>query len=504
MSSSKIPSLTHCVVGLLAGVSFVPSAMAGINPDATLFTSYRVDYATTTYSVCGSIPAGLSGCFGGSLIGPFGQIGAMMEGVPTVNSSTSTSTRRLYIVDQSVGGNGSTKVNLNIYKLTIVVDSSSAHTSLDLLRTVALPQLVGGQTAHTYMAANADYVYVGTDQGATAMRVARTTFAKSAITLSVPSLNVSSITVDGYGFVNVGFGGLAGGSGVRQFDPSGTDMGERSGSYFKLGMSQGLSTSDVKPGPLAAAPFVVKYVPNALAVPSNSKPDAGLSIDYAFDPAFTMLNYVVCGSVAGSSGCYANGTIDTFGHIGAVVSSSSTRVNGQTVRRNLYVVDQAVGGGASTSVALDSYQITEQVVAPNVIGSVKKLATIPLPLVGGAQAKSWIVGNQVELGVGTNQNTFSEMVSKASLYSYPINPSGTLKVSLVTTSNRGDIAFDSGGISGGGAFEMFDPKGNLEFYGGGQQFDLGTEVALSIADLQVVAASASAPTQIHVASTRSK
>src|SRR5436305_14200307 len=60
----------------------VPAAPAAVI-DATLYTRYSTDIAHTTvnWNVCGSLP-GSSGCYGSGSLGPFGRVGALMEGEP--------------------------------------------------------------------------------------------------------------------------------------------------------------------------------------------------------------------------------------------------------------------------------------------------------------------------------------------------------------------------------------------------------------------------------------
>src|SRR5947208_10080798 len=64
-------------------------------PYTTLFRSrYNTDVAHTTvnWNVCGSLP-GSSGCYGSGSLGPFGRVGALMEGEPKTNRKDRKSTR---------------------------------------------------------------------------------------------------------------------------------------------------------------------------------------------------------------------------------------------------------------------------------------------------------------------------------------------------------------------------------------------------------------------------
>ena len=337
------------------------------NPDAGLYGSFDFDDAfdTAYLSVCGSVP-GSDGCYGSATLSGFGRIGAMMESSAVVTANLGTVSREIFVVDQAVGGGTSTAMSLSVYRLTIVVNAPEAACTLVLLKTIPLPN-TGGLNAHTYMAANAHYLFIGTDQDPYAVRVNAVSYVVSKAPGPTPPTKVSSITADDYGYVDVTFGSLGGSGAVRAYDSAGTDLGLTSGEAFKLGSGQGLSTTDVLATQVADVPAIVRYHPSANDVAAtNPNPDAGLSIDYGFDPTFRTVTWKLCGSVPGSSGCYGNGTIGTFGHIGAMVQGlvSIDKTN-DIVRRDLYIFDQAVGGGSSTTVGLYVYRMTETIAAPN-------------------------------------------------------------------------------------------------------------------------------------------
>ena len=67
--------------------------------DSTLFTTYNLGGNNTniSWSVCGSLP-GTSGCYGGGSLGPFGRIGAMIEGNPRQNLKAGTVTRYILML----------------------------------------------------------------------------------------------------------------------------------------------------------------------------------------------------------------------------------------------------------------------------------------------------------------------------------------------------------------------------------------------------------------------
>ena len=81
-------------------------AASGSPIDATLFTTYTIDTAHTDVSfiVCGSTQ-NTSGCYASGNLGPFGKVGALMEGNPKTDLSTNTVTRAIYVLDFASGSN---------------------------------------------------------------------------------------------------------------------------------------------------------------------------------------------------------------------------------------------------------------------------------------------------------------------------------------------------------------------------------------------------------------
>src|SRR5437660_7847221 len=81
-------------------------------------------------------------------------------------------------------------------------------------------------------------------------------------------------------------------------------------------------------------------VPAAPAAPI----DATLYTKYNTDPAHTTVNWNVCGSLPGSSGCYGCRSVGHVGRVHAFIDGDSkTNRNAQTVTRAIYVLDTASG-----------------------------------------------------------------------------------------------------------------------------------------------------------------
>lgn len=197
--------------------------------DSTLFTTYTLGSNNTSvyWLVCGSTTES-DGCYGDGTMGPFGKVGALLEGSPSYDDTTSTVTRAIYVVDVASGKN-SADVDLYVYKKTDVISSTNDNVSVLLKDTITLP-LKGGINALTFMAANSDYVFIGTNRTAYAVLVAKKGFAITQTPGFSPPLNVSAITADPYGFVTVTSGSfVTGATGFYTYPPNSTTYTEDGG-----------------------------------------------------------------------------------------------------------------------------------------------------------------------------------------------------------------------------------------------------------------------------------
>jgi hypothetical protein len=208
-------------------------------PDSTLFTTYNYsnDFSQISWIVCGSVGTG-TGCYAFGELGPFVKTGALLEGNPIVSGDVVT--RSIYVVDQATGTNG-TGVTLYVYKKVDTISGGTDNVSVTLSRTVNL-QLTGGLTAHTYMAANRGFLFVGTDQGTQAVELPKTTLKQTKI--SVTSLNISAITANSYGFVTVMQGNqVTGPSSFGVYNPAGFLVEDGGGAPFMLNTTNAVLTA---------------------------------------------------------------------------------------------------------------------------------------------------------------------------------------------------------------------------------------------------------------------
>jgi|SRR5579862_130517 len=229
---------TFQALALTLSCALSPFATAATPPDATLFTGYTLftDYSGVSFFVCGSVP-GSDGCYGSGTLGPFKHIGALLEGGPrTVGNVVS---RNIYVVDVA-GGTSGTDVVLYRYLMSNTVTPPYDAVAYKLLKQITLP-LTGGAKSRCSMAANANYLFIGTDQSPSAVRVTKNGLAM--VTVGGSSSTVASITTDANGFVIVNGGGS-----FVVFGPNGEPEEDGGGDWFTVPTNQGISTQDVPAG----------------------------------------------------------------------------------------------------------------------------------------------------------------------------------------------------------------------------------------------------------------
>lgn len=220
------------ILGVLAASTAFPMVAAATPPDSTLFTTYRVatDLKSASWLVCGS-KGQSEGCYDSGSIGPFGQIGAMLESAPVTSGNTVS--RKVYVLDIA-RGNNSEDVSLFVYIKKDVLTESDDTVSVKLDKIVALP-LVGGKTVTGMMAANSLYLYIGTNQSYQAVSVDKNLWTVTGVGGFEPAIPVAAITANSYGFVTVTFGAPGGEfSGFYTFGPTGALQEDGGGAEFTL------------------------------------------------------------------------------------------------------------------------------------------------------------------------------------------------------------------------------------------------------------------------------
>jgi len=210
--------------------------------DATLYTRYNTDPNETivNWNVCGSLP-GSSGCYGSGTLGPFGRIGGVMEGEPKTDLHANTVTRAIYVLDSASGPNQN-EVVLYVYTKVDTITTDSDTVTVTLSQTISLP-LVGGTSPMTpQMAANKQFLFIGTDQSPQAVVLDKRTFSVTQLGGFSPPINVFGIFANQYGYVTLTFGPFRGGSSNKFIvaGPDGSDKEDGDGTQVMLDTVMGL------------------------------------------------------------------------------------------------------------------------------------------------------------------------------------------------------------------------------------------------------------------------
>lgn len=231
--------LSRWFLGTMVTLAFVIGAVPvhGANLDSTLFTTYTMDAARTNLNwvVCGSLP-GTSGCYGAGSVGPFGKIGATIEGYPAQNLTRGTVTRYIYVLDENYAA-GLNGVALYVYKKVDTIAGGSDAVTVTLFKTVILP-LTGGSSTVSSMAANQKFLYLGTNQDGFAVQIKKNTFAISQYAEISGAATVEAITADHYGFITTTWITSSGSAGFNVIDPNGLVQEGGGGSQFMLNTVQ--------------------------------------------------------------------------------------------------------------------------------------------------------------------------------------------------------------------------------------------------------------------------
>lgn len=220
------------------------------------------------------------------------------------------------------------------------------------------------------------------------------------------------------------------------------------------------------------------------ALPAHAALDSTLFTNYTLNPGGKSVEWVVCGSLPGSSGCYGSGSLGTFGKIGAMLEgSASTNLTKGTVTRYIFVLDVAAGTKGN-EVVLNIFKKVDTISGSFDTVTVTAFKTVTLPLTGGSSTTASMAGNQRFLYVGTNQDQLAVQVKKSNFAITQFGAvSGPLTVSSITANQYGFVTVSWGPSSGPSGFETLDPFGNPIEDGGGAPFTLNTTQATLASDL---------------------
>jgi len=439
-------------------------------PDIGLFTTYSLGAGSQSVNwlVCGSTQQ-TEGCYDLGSIGKFGQVTAMLEGAARVNAATGTVKREIYVCDVAAGTG--TGVTLYDYTKTDVVSATDDAATVVLNKAIPLT-LVGGANAACQMAANPADVYVEVNGGFA-------TIAKSGDTVvgSTPGVGVISVTADGPGYVDIDYNGSFYGVG-----PDGGGEEDGGGDYFKVGPVVGTNLNNV---PMFYGSFPanqMKVVPKrrsiAPATATSAPIDANLYTDYSVFSAGSI-SFLVCGATEEDEGCFGGGGFGPFNHQGAIIEGGRAYSGGGgTVTRHVYVCDDAAGS-SGTGVTLYDYKRVDVITSSYDTTTVTLAKTVPLPLVGGANANCAMAGDGAYLYVGTqNSSTAVKMVKGGDAFTAIPGLAPGLSFATATADNYGFAATTFGSMNGSSDANDFGPTGSTVQSNGGAYFLLNTANAV--------------------------
>ncbi len=235
---NKLLLAASIIVLVLTTTVWVSAQTTSGPPDATLFTTYNINatHTSVNWLVCGSTQQS-SGCYASGSLGPFGKVGALLEGNQSSNLTTNTVTRVIYVLDIATGSNLN-GVTFYVYKKIDTITSTYDTVSVTLSKTVSLP-LIGGSSALSSMAANNKYL-----QSPNGLEVQKVTFAITQIGGFSPPINVAAITADKYGYVTLTLGSFNGGeNGFVVIGRDGFGREDGGGAQFMLNTVQAVLPS---------------------------------------------------------------------------------------------------------------------------------------------------------------------------------------------------------------------------------------------------------------------
>jgi hypothetical protein len=480
--------------GQEGGVPAAPAAPI----DATLYTRYHTDADQTIidWNVCGSLP-GSSGCYGSGTLGPFGRVGALMEGEPKTDRIANTVTRAIYLLDYASGPNQN-EVVLNVYTKVDTITSDSDTVTITLSQTISLPLVggVGGGPNQTSMAANKQFLFIGTSRSPEAVQINKSTFSVTQLGVS-PPINIFSITANDYGYATLSFGSFeSSDTAFIVVGPDGSAVEDGDGSQFMLNTDQAIRVTAARagiqrpahagiPNLLRVRPFRFRHDQQARVPAAPAAPiDATLYTRYnILDRDHTTIGWNVCGSLPGSSGCYGSGTLGPFGMVGAMLEGEpKTDRVANTVTRAIYVLDHASGPNQN-EVVLYIYTKVDTITSDSDTVTVTLSQTISLPLVGDPLSRSlpFLAANKQFLFMGTDESSQAVVLDKRTFsvtqlggFSPPINVFG------IFANQYGYATLSFGSFRGGGnkAFIVAGPDGSAQEDGDETQFMLDTVMGL--------------------------
>ncbi len=227
---------------LVAGAA---PALCANNPDSGFLTTYSVRGTSSPVFVdwvaCGNFPDGSGGCYGAGSLGPLGAAGALLEDPPKATGNVVT--RKIYVLDTASGG-AANGVTLYVYKKVDNIVEPFPSSTVSLVKKLALP-LTGGANARASMAADAGFLYIGTNLSSQAVQITKYKWTVALEDASSDPITVTSITTNSYGYVTITHGSSSGDSGFKVYRPDGSLWEGGGGGSFILDTRNGFIPSNL-------------------------------------------------------------------------------------------------------------------------------------------------------------------------------------------------------------------------------------------------------------------
>jgi len=221
---------------------------------------------------------------------------------------------------------------------------------------------------------------------------------------------------------------------------------------------------------MRCALFFLAALISATPVLARKAPlDQNLIANYTIDP--TSVQFIVCGGVANTDGCFGSAGMNPFEQACAVLEGETSK-NGDVLTRAIYVLDKRTS--KDDPMILYVYSRQDTITDTNDAVSVSLVATVPLGITGGKRAKCFMAGNSVAVYAGSDADTTAAILNKGAFTVTTVGDFGPQHLHGIDADDRGWVSlhFES-------AFTSYNPNGVPEFEGGGIVEFVGTKNAVT-------------------------
>lgn len=211
---------------------------------------------------------------------------------------------------------------------------------------------------------------------------------------------------------------------------------------------------------VVAAASIAFAVGSGDAVAKKQMLDAGLFTTYSGQQGGTVISYVVCGSLAQTSGCYGSGQLTSLEAACAVLEGKPSQ-KGNVITRAIYVLDKRTSKAAP--ITINVYTRTDTISDTYDSVAVSLTKQVSLGITGGPKSHCSMAANDAYVYAATDVDTVAAGMDKST---YAVSQLGGFSppanIVSITADDRGYVAlhFNEG-------FYVYNPQGQLEEDGGG-------------------------------------